>query len=316
MPRDAIKTYLLSLPERLLRSGLGLGAGLARELGDVVLPDGVRRTRLYQNLVDTTLRFLIEQVGGVEGAYPNEEPLPADFLKRRTAGNVIEALGIVAFRASPVWVLAALADVCGMGRQLIPEIATALKEQNLLEKDTQFTSVDQILDGLEQTSSRLAETVNTPPLDVNTLRQEWQALRDEARTLAPASLPSREALAGLWMQLRSEAERQERSVFETSSMIAVSAVKALPEGARWLSASAVVGASRTGHIVATALLDHYRATLDDIRQVGFATFAARQLGPYVRAAVDQFSPERVTLTERFLQRRAGPSAPPDDKEHQ
>ena len=107
MPRDSIKTYLLSLPERLLRSGLGLGAGVAREIGEVVLPDGVRRTRLYQNLVDTTLRFLIEQVGGVEGAYPNETPLPDDFLKRRTAGNVIEALGIVAFRASPVWVLAA-----------------------------------------------------------------------------------------------------------------------------------------------------------------------------------------------------------------
>ena len=35
-----IKTYLLSLPERLLRSGLGLGAGVAREVGEVALPDG------------------------------------------------------------------------------------------------------------------------------------------------------------------------------------------------------------------------------------------------------------------------------------
>ena len=302
MSRDGIKTYLLSLPERLLRSGLGLGAGVAREIGEVVLPDGVRRSRLYQNLVDTTLRFLIEQVGGVEGAYPQDEPLPDDFLKRRTAGNVIEALGIVAFRASPVWVLAALADVCGIGRQLIPEIAASLKEQKLLDESTRFTSVDQILDGLEQTSSRLAETINTPPLDVATLRQEWQALRDEARTLAPSSLPSRETIGSVWAQLRAEAARQERSIFETSSMMAVSAVKALPESARWLSASAVVGASKTGQIVATALLDHYRTTLDDIREVGFATFAARQLGPYVRAAVSQFSPDRVTLTERFLER--------------
>jgi hypothetical protein len=302
MSREGIKSYLLSLPERLLRSGLGLGAGVAREIGEVVLPDGVRRTRLYQNLVDTTLRFLTEQVGGVEGSSSREEPLPDDFLKRRAAGNVIETLGIVAFRASPVWVLAALADVCGMGRQLIPEIAAALKEQNLLDKETQFSSVDQILDGLEQTSSRLAGTINTPPLDVATLRQEWQALREEARCLAPVALPSRETVANVWTQLQSEAARQNRSIFETSSMMAVSAVKALPEGARWLSASALVGTSRTGQIVAAALLDHYRTTLDDIRQVGYATFAARQLGPYVRAAVGQFSPERVTLTERFLER--------------
>jgi hypothetical protein len=137
---------------------------------------------------------------------------------------------------------------------------------------------------------------------VASLRQEWQVLRDEARTLAPTSLPRRETVTSLWTQLRDEATRQNRSVFETSSMMAVSAVKALPESARWLSASALVGASRTGQIVATALLDHYRATLDDIRQVGYATYAARQLGPYVRAAVNQFSPERVTLTERFLDR--------------
>ena len=297
-----LKTYLLSLPERLLRSSLGLGAGVAREVGEVALPDAVRRTRLYQNLVDTTLRFFIEQVGGVEGAYPSDEPLPDDFLTRRTAGNVIEALGVVAFRASPVWVLAALADVCGMGRQLIPEIADALKAQGLLEQDTQFTSVDQMLDGLERTSSRLAGTINTPPLDVATLRKEWQEIRNEARALQPHSLPSPEAVTSVWRQLRDEAERQQRSVFETSSMMAMSAIKALPEGARWLSASALVGASRTGRIMADALLDHYRTTLDDIRDVGYATFAARQLGPYVRAAVSQFSPERVTLTERFLER--------------
>jgi hypothetical protein len=296
------KTYLLSLPERLLRSALGLSAGIAREVGDVVIPDRVKRTQLYGNLVDTTLRFLIEQVGEVKNAYPQEEALAEDFLKRRSVGNAVEALGVVAFRASPVWVLAALADVCGVGRQLIPEIAAALKEQGLLEKETQFDTVDQLLDGLERTSSRLAGTINTPPLDVASLRDEWRALREEARTLQPPNLPTRETLVGVWSQLRAAAVQEERSIFETSSMMAVSAVKALPEGARWLSSSALIGASRTGQIVAAGLLDHYRTTLDEIRQVGYGTFAARQLGPYVRAAVNQFSPEHRTLTERFLER--------------
>jgi hypothetical protein len=38
------KGYLLSLPERLLRSVLGLGAGVAREFGEVALPDAIRQT--------------------------------------------------------------------------------------------------------------------------------------------------------------------------------------------------------------------------------------------------------------------------------
>jgi hypothetical protein len=298
----AVKTYLLSMPERVLRAAVGLGAGMAREVGQLALPKGVRRSQLYQNLVDTTLRFLIEQVGGVEGLSSPEGPVPDDFLARRTAGNVVEALGIVAFRASPVWVLAALADVCGMGRHLIPEIADALKTQGLLEKEAQFTTVDEMLDGLERTSSRLAATINTPPLDVATLRQEWQDIRETARRLQPDRLPSHETLAGVWSQLKAESARQNRSVFETSSMMALSAARSVPNSVRWLSASAVVGAKRTGHVFAAALLDHYKQTLSEIRETGYVTYAGRQVRPYVVAAARQFSPARRSVTERLLKK--------------
>ena len=296
-----LRRYVLSLPERVLRSTLGLGAGVAREVGEVVLPDGVRRTQLYQNLVDTTLRFVIEQVGGVEGVYGQAEKLPDDFLARRTAGNVIEVLGVVAFRASPVWVLAALADLAGAGRQLIPEIAGALKAQGLLEQDATFTSVDQILDGLERTSSKVAGTINTPPLDVAGLRTEWEAIRREAASL-PSPLPSAGTLRQAWRQLADTSQQQGTTVFETSSALAISAVRALPGQARWLSASAAVGATATGRVAASALLDHYRATLAEIQQAGYAQYAQRQLRPYVAAAVAQFSPRRRTLTERLLDR--------------
>jgi hypothetical protein len=296
------KGYLFSVPERLVRAALGLGAGTAREVGEVVLPAGVRHSQLYQNLVDATLRFLIENVGGAEGVYRTADALPEDFLVRRTAGNAVEALGIVAFRASPVWVLAALADLCGMGRQLIPEIADALKAQGLLEPDAEFSSVDQMLDGLQRTSSRLAATINTPPLDIAGLRTEWEAIRNEARSRQPASLPSAETVGCVWSDLKAESARQERSVFETSSTMAVAAVRALPDGVRWLSASARVGATRTGQIMAAALLDHYRQMLDEMRDVGYVTYAGRQFRPYLRAAAGQFSPSRRTLTQSVIEK--------------
>src|SRR3954465_1014541 len=216
------RTYLLSVPERVIRSTLGLSAGLLREGGEVVLPRGVRQTQLYRSLVDTTLRFVIEQVGGAQGVYSAEhQPPPDDFLVRRSAGNAVELLGIVAFRVSPVWVLAALADLSGLGRRLIPEIADALKAQGLLEPETRFESVDQLLDGLEKTSARLAETFNTPPLNVAELRQEWAAIRGEASRLKPAALPSPRMIGDQWDALKQESERQGRSVFETSSVMAV-----------------------------------------------------------------------------------------------
>lgn len=303
MPID--RSYLLSLPERVVRSVVALGAGFTRGVGEVALPEAVRQGQLYQNLVETTLRFLIERVGGAEGVYDEEAQLPGDFLARRTAGNALEVLGLVAFRASPVWILAALSDLCGLGRHLIPQIAEALEAQGLLEPDATFESVDQLLDGLERTSARMASTVNTPPLDVAELRKQWRAIREEARGLTPQNLPSAETVTGLWERLRSEAVRQETSVFGASSMMAVSAVRGVPDSVRWLSTSTAVGAGRVGHVLAGALLDHYRRTLDEARAVGFTAYTTAQLGPYVRAATAQFSPERRTLTEGLL-RRGGP----------
>ena len=64
------RTYLLSLPERVIRSALAFSAGLLREIGEVVVPRAVRRGQLYRSLVDVTLRYVIEPVGGAKGIYP------------------------------------------------------------------------------------------------------------------------------------------------------------------------------------------------------------------------------------------------------
>jgi len=296
----ASRAYLLSVPERVIRSALGLSAGLLREVGEVVLPQGVRRGALYKSLVDTTLRYVIEQVGGAEGVYPIEQRQPVDFLARRGAGHAIELLGIVAFRVSPVWVLAALADLSGLGRHLIPEIAEALKAEGLLHEAIRFESVDQLLDGLEKTSSRLAQAMNTPPLNVAELRKEWQTIRSQARGANPLQLPSPTAIGKQWEQLKQESTRQGRSIFETSSLIAIAAVRALPNKARWLSASTRVGAARAGKLLAADVLDGYSQTLNELRKVGYLSYAKRQLSPYLRACVDQFSQQRRTLTQRLL----------------
>ena len=110
-----------------MRSLTAIAGGLVRELGELSIPQTIRRSQLYRNLVEATLRFLIEQVGQVKGVYPGEEELSEDFLVRRAAGNGIELIGILAFRASPVWVLAALADASGAG---VPNAGLTLTNQD------------------------------------------------------------------------------------------------------------------------------------------------------------------------------------------
>lgn len=288
--------YVLSLPERILRSAGALAGGLARELTDVVIPAPLRRTHLYRSLVEGTLRFLIEQVGEVEGTYPNEGQLTENFLMRRSAGNGIELIGILTFHASPVWVMAALADISGAGRQLIQEITASLQEEGLLDKGTSFENVEQLLDGLEKTAGRAASTFNTPPLNIAGLRNEWTAMREQAKTIPRLELPAADAVWNGWKELKREAERQNRTVFEMSSLMALSAV-------RWVGLSATLAAQRTGKIVTGALLDHYSQTLKEIQKAGYLGYWAQEFRPYLKAAALQFSPGRGSLTQRLLRRR-------------
>ena len=299
-----LRNFLLSLPERGLRSATALAGGLLREVGDVALPKTIRRSQLYRNLVEITLRFLIEQVGQVKDVYPGGEKLSEDFLVRRAAGNGIELIGLLTFRASPVWVLAALADASGAGRFLVREITASLKTEGLLDQGAEFNTVDEMLVGLEASAGRLAATVNTPPLDVKSLRQEWNALRGDLARIPPRQLPGQQVLRDLWKEIEQEAGRQNRSVFQVSSLMAISAMKSVPEKARWLSASAGSAARKTGTIVAAILLEDYRSSLRQIRETGYVRYAVEQFRPYLSAAVSQFSPQRQSLTERLISRAA------------
>jgi hypothetical protein len=302
VPAPVRYQYILSLPERVIRSLGALSGGLLREIGNVALPASIRRTTLYRTMIEVTLRFLIEEVGQVEGVYPTEQALAGNFLLKRTASHGIELLGIFAFHASPVWVLAALADATGGGRKIISEISQALKEEGLLEGDAPFETMDQMLDGLEATSRHLAVTLNLPPVDTASLRREWLRLKEELRAIPPKNIPALDRLQNVWDRLRNEAAAQHRSVFTVSSLLALSTMRRVPANVLWLSRAAHSAAIRTGKVLGEAVLDHYIDTLAEIRRTGFLAYWSQEFRPYLRGAAEQFAPGKQSLTERFLPR--------------
>jgi len=296
--------YLLSLPERVFRSAAAIAGGVLQELGDVTIPASLRRTKTYQMMVGLGLRFLVEQVGEVEGVYPVEGQLTNDFILRRTAGHGIELAGILAFHASPVWIMAALADISGAGRQIINEVSQALQDEGLLKRDAHFETIDQMLDGLEQSASSAADVINSPPVDVAGLRAEWSRFQTSVRKIPPRSLPSPELLRHFWDELKTEAASQNRSVFELSSLLALSSIAHVPYNLQRLARAARRAAWSTGQSFASPLIEHYRLTLQQIHQTGYLAYWVLEFRPYLRAAAGQFSPQRRSLTERLLLRSA------------
>jgi hypothetical protein len=272
--------YLLSLPERAVRAVAAGVGGLIYEATEVLLPGWLRRSRLYRTIVAASLRIMVELVGGVTGVRPPDEVGVEELAVRKAAGTVIELASFVAVGWSPLWLLAATADLTGGTRTYLRVLVSELQRDGVLPEDTEFTSVEGLLNSLEETSGLMAETVDVPPLSVRDMRSSWQALQQNV-----AELPDASRLASIYAQLQQVAKQEGRSLRSVSSLIAAGAVRA---------------GVRMGH---TYIFDYYHDALRTITTEGLPVYARRVAKPYLAVVVGHFDPKPITHTERLLQRR-------------
>src|ERR687898_703621 len=280
------RSYLASLPERTARAGAALTGGLVYEASEVVLPLAVRRAQLYQAIVGRPLRIIIELVGGVEGVYPTHEMPARELLVRKTAGNVVELSSFLAVGWSPVWLLAGASDLVGGTKAYLRTLVTELKDAGVLAPDADVASFEELLTALEETSGVLADTVDVPPLNLTSVRTSWQELQRQA-----ADLPDADGLEKIFSDLRLAARREDRSILEISSVVALGAVHA---------------GVRLGSV---HIFDYYRSALPTIAREGLVTFLRRVSTPYLTRARSHFDPGSSTYSERLLRRWADRRSP-------
>ncbi|HEX2185140.1 MAG TPA: hypothetical protein VHN78_06515, partial [Chloroflexota bacterium] len=252
------RAYWASLPERAVRAAAAGAGGLLYETTEVALPPFVRRSRLYQATVARLLRITTEMVGGVRGVYREEEIPVRELAVRKLAGNALELAGFLAVGWSPVWLLAAASDLSNGTRTYLRTLVAELKRTGLLPSDANVTSVEQLLNSLEQVSGTVADTVDVPPLNVSQLRQSWQVLQQHT-----GDLPDQESLAALYRQLQQVAQQEGRSILSVSSTVASGAVQA---------------GVQLGN---TYIFDYYREALGSIQQEGFPPYVQRVARPYI-----------------------------------
>ena len=279
--------FLLSLPERALRAFAAAGGGAVHETAQLVLPRLVRKSRLYEATAKNLLRITVELVGGVERpteAVASEyEQSPRKLAIRKAGGNVVELGSIFAFGFSPLWLLAAAADVTHGTRVYLDALVSELKSAGVLAKDLELASVDDLLAALEGASGTTARLIDIPPLEVESLKQSLADLRDDAR-----GLPTPPELAAVYQGLVAEADREKQSLLEVS----------VGMGIAFFNSARKVGRQH--------VLDPYTDDLRPVRDEGFATYAWRVAKPYGLAVGRHFDPGQPSLTERGLERLGGP----------
>lgn len=272
-------TYLISLPERILRAAAAGAGGFLYETSLLVLPGWFRETRIYTAIVAGLLRITIELVGGAYGILPPRDISAQELATRKAAGTGIELAGLLTLGWSPLWIFAAIADFTGGTRTYLRLLVSELKNDGLLATEENVNTVEELLDTLENTSGIAAEALDVPPLNISDMRRTWSDLRNNA-----TSLPDTDRLADFYASMQQVAKKEKTSIHALSKSIGAAAVKA---------------GVQTGHI---HILDFYIASLQTIRAEGLANYTKRVTLPYRAVAISHLDPMRLTHTEHLLRR--------------
>jgi hypothetical protein len=299
-----IARYAATLPERASRALFAAVGGAVQEGAHLVLPRFVRRSRFYEATARNALRIAVELVGGVP-ATASHDAQPGDMTAgrvavKKVAGNVAEIGAVAAFGFSPLWLLAAAADVLGGSRVYLQTLEEELAAAGFLKQESHFASLDQLIGALEGAAGNSARMIDLPPLDLTEMKRSVAELQADA-----ASLPSPAEMAALLRGLQGTAHAEQRSLLEVSTGI----------GLAFLTSARSVGRN---HVIAP-----YREDWQPLRDEGFAAYAARIAGPYRDAVFGHFDPQRTTFTERLpryarlawsrLPRRKTSALPPADR---
>ncbi len=286
--------YGLSLPERALRSTTALVGGAVRESAALLVPQAFRTSKSYSLFVEQMLDLMCHKVGGV--ATKETKPSPTqlnDYVARKAVSNFIDLAGLATLHLSPMAVLAIVSDVAYGSQVYLKQLSVELKKEGVIAENTTIDHAADLLQAIGHASAQSAEVFDMPPLSVDGLKQTIEQTRSAVEGIRPDKLLPQREIERLWQEMVEASDREQVSLFEMSSAMALFTVSRVGDvGRGTMSSVRIAGSMFDQHI-----FEHYRDALGRISETGFYATLAESSKPYVDAVWQNFSRTRPTITE-------------------
>ena len=288
--------YTASLPERLIRSLTALFGGMLKESTDFLVPEVLKESTTYQIFIGNLLRYGVENIGRVHGVYEEEGRMDNDYGVKKAVGNGIEMVGIVAVSASPLWVLAFMADATWGVNKYFKRISEELDQQHHVDEKIRFEKREDLLDSIEKVFDSMARNIDTPPLTRTELKENFDELRDYFRDVGKKTKMSMEDVHVLWGRMERAAKDQNRTILEISGAMTIHLMNRVHSMEKTVKATKKVSVD----ILHEDIIDYYRDSLSEITKRGYVTVVKEEFTPYVKSAGRMFAPDEKMLTDRIL----------------
>lgn len=316
--------YLLSLPERTIRSLAAVVGGTTSLLTDTLFPAALRDTTLYRIFVGDAQRFLVTKIAEIQQAEPMAAGAAADdpaYVPKKMVGGALEAAGLLAMHFSPLWVFAIAGDAAAGTNVFLQRLVERLKRNGVLEPETEVTGLDDLLVAVQEVSNRSASAVDTPPLSreelvrlASDMKASYGRMFSSATNLVPR-------IEQLWDRIEQLAGRENVAIERLVGILTVDLASWAGKGFHSVLAVGQTGADLFGE----KILVSYGSTLEKIGQEGVAQYVSGRMKPFLEAATAHFGRAKKTWTETLTGQLLGglgksksstpPPAPPAPEPH-
>lgn len=292
-------TYGLSLPERTVRSTSAMVGGIIHESAGRLIPATFRSSRSYSLFVQQALNMMVHDIGGVSNPGTSDLPPEESKLAQKAVGGLLDVAGAATLHLSPLTVLAIFNDVAYGSGHFLGKLSEELKREGIIDADSSIDRVADLVQALQNTSSRAAEAIDTPPISVSGLTETIRQISTEVARVDPTCLLPQHELEQMWTEMEQAASQANVGLWDVSTamtMFAMNRITLTSRGA--LSTFSVVGNLLDQHIVR-----HYADALDSIGTQGLYATLEEASAPYLEAVWLNFDATRDTWTEAFLSGR-------------
>ena len=319
--------YGVSLPERFVRSAVGLTAGTAKEIAEFIVPQAFQSSKSYEVAIRNSLNFLLSNVATISetGAKSGESApaVPAGlmdsrrqvsgttqesagtsgtetdagrFVAKKAISNFIDITGLTTLHVSPLWILAIVSDTAYGTKVYLNELAVELQRQGLIDNSSTIHKVDDVFEAVRKASSRAASTFDLPPLSLLELKQSLTQTRAALQEIDPAQLIPESEIRHLWQDMKELAVSENISLLGVSGALAMQTVERI----RGATQGTLAGLFVAGKIINRNIFGHYAQALVDVHQRGILQSVRDSFEPYADLAWNNMESSRKTWTEQLL----------------
>jgi len=288
--------YIATLPERTIRSLLSATTGVSSLLTGLLLPKTVKDSSTYRVTFGMLQQFLVEKVAEVE----QEEVdivLKDKYVMRKTAGSVIEGIGLLSIRFSPVWMLAILSDVAGGSKVYLQRLIKDLERNNLIDTGGAYENVYEVLDSIN-TSSRIGvDAIDLPPITKEEFTEFKDSLVSQYHQNNSSSLKMYKDLKRVYKNMNKASKSERISLAKLNGTMTLDLMKNTSKKGFDITK---VTAKTSLDMIHEVIIDNYVESLDRLNHIGKRKYLINHMTPFMKQFKHHFNGEKVTITEKSI----------------